>query len=178
MAVGERGRARDTIRIALEGLALFDHLNRPQFAYLTLVYLALAHALNGDPEKAGAALVTLDGLKLSATFYMGIDLLLARAWTAVAGGGLVRARDWLQEAAHTGGELGDLVGQSAALHGLARIGHPTEVADDLSRLALQIDGQLASTRARHTQGLVDQDPSGLARRRRLVAGHGSRPAGR
>lgn len=83
MAVGERGRARDTIRIALEGLALFDHLNRPQFAYLTLVYLALAHALNGEPEKAGAALVTLDGLDLSVTFYMGIDLLLARAWTAV-----------------------------------------------------------------------------------------------
>jgi|SRR5581483_10640679 len=83
MGVGERGQARDTIRIALEGLALIDYLNRPQFTYLTLVYLALAHALNGEPEKAGAALVTLDGLDLSVTFYMGIDLLLARAWTAV-----------------------------------------------------------------------------------------------
>jgi len=159
--VGERGQARATIRVGLEALALFDHLNRPQFTYLTLIYLAMAHALNGDPEKAGAALLTLDGLELSAVFYMGIDLQLARAWTAVANGDLAGARAWFEEAAATGEHLGDLVGRAAALHGLARIGHAAEVAADLSALAGHIDGQLAQTRARHTRGLVDRDPSGL-----------------
>jgi DNA-binding CsgD family transcriptional regulator len=159
--VGECGRAGDSIRIGLEALALFDHLGRPQFSYLTLIYLAMAHALNGEPERAAADLVTLDALELSAVFYFGVDLQLARAWTAVAGGDLVRARTRLEEAAETGGRLGDLVGRAAALHGLARIGHAGAVAADLDAVAGKIDGQLAAARARHALGLAGQDPPGL-----------------
>ncbi|EHB55499.1 ATP-dependent transcriptional regulator, MalT-like, LuxR family [Mycolicibacterium rhodesiae JS60] len=160
-AVGERGRARDSIRIGLEALALFNQLNRPQFTYYTSVYLAMSYALNKEPKQAAAALDTLDRLALSATFYMGVDLHLARAWTAVAGGDLVTARARLKEAAALGSRMGDLVGQASALHGLARIGYAAEVADDLSALAGQIEGELAPARARHTRSLAEHDPLGL-----------------
>jgi DNA-binding CsgD family transcriptional regulator len=160
-AVGERGRARDSIRIGLEALALFDHLNRPQFTYYTSVYLAMAHALNKEPDKAAARLHALDELALSPTFYMGVDLLLARAWTAVAGSDLVGARTRFEEAIEIGGQMGDLVGQSAALHGLARIGYAPAVAADLTALAARIEGQLAHARAGHVRSLVNHDPTGL-----------------
>ncbi len=160
-AVGERGRARDSIRIGLEALALFDQLNRPQFTYYTSVYLAMAYALNKEPTQAAAALDALDHLALSTTFYMGVDLHLARAWTAVAGGDLVAARARLEEAVKVGSRMGDLVGQTAALHGLARIGHASDVADELTMLAGQIEGELAPARAHHTRSLAKHDPEGL-----------------
>ena len=160
-AVGERGRARDSIRIGLEALALFDHLNRPQFTYYTSVYLAIAYALNNEPDKAAAQLHALDDLALSPTFYMGIDLLLARAWTAVAGSDLIGARTRFEEAVEIGGQMGDLIGQSAALHGLARIGYAPAVAADLTVLAARIEGQLAHARAGHVRSLVNHDPPGL-----------------
>jgi len=160
-AVGERGRARDSIRIGLEALALFDHLNRPQFTYYTSVYLAIAYALNNEPDKAAAQLHALDDLALSPTFYMGIDLLLARAWTAVAGSDLIGARTRFEEAVEIGGQMGDLIGQSAALHGLARIGYAPAVAADLTVLAARIEGQLAHARAGHVRSLVNHDPTGL-----------------
>jgi DNA-binding CsgD family transcriptional regulator len=160
-AVGERGRARDSIRIGLEALALFDQLNRPQFTYYTSVYLAMAYALNKEPKQAAAALERLDHLALSTTFYMGVDLHLARAWTAVAGGDLVTARARLEEAATLGSRMGDLVGQTAALHGLARIGYASEVSDELTALAGQIEGELAPARAHHTRSLAEHDPHGL-----------------
>ncbi len=160
-AVGERGRARDSIRIGLEALALFDHLNRPQFTYYTSVYLAMAYALNNEPDEAAARLSVLDHLALSPTFYMGVDLLLARAWASVAAGDLVGARSRLQEAVEIGGQMGDLVGQATAFHGLARIGYAPLVVADLTALASRIEGQLAQARAFHTRSLVDHDPLGL-----------------
>jgi DNA-binding CsgD family transcriptional regulator len=79
----------------------------------------------------------------------------------VAAGDLSRATKILEEAAAVGEEIGDLVGASAALHGLARLGHAREVASRLAALTAQIEGDLAPARAAHACALTGRDPEAL-----------------
>jgi DNA-binding CsgD family transcriptional regulator len=90
--------------------------------------------------------------------YLGeVELMEARAWTAVASGDLPAARGQLEQAASLGEEIGDLVGAASALHGLARLGRAGEVAPQLAELAERIDGALAPARARHAAALAGGD---------------------
>ena len=91
------------------------------------------------------------------------DLLQARAWTAAAAGDLPAARHQLEAAADLGEEIGDLIGATSALHGLARLGRARHVAARLAALADQVDGDLVATRAAYATALAARDSDALAK---------------
>ncbi|MGH9034652.1 MAG: AAA family ATPase, partial [Acidimicrobiia bacterium] len=161
--VGDRGYVRTAISHLREAIALFRQLGRPQFVHVCLPYLALALALGRRTEQATGTLAELDALELPSTLYMGTDALEARAWTAAATGDLSRARALLEEAVVVGGRIGDLVGETVALHSLARLGYAKEVVSRLAHSAAQLEGELAPMRVAHAGGLAAGDPEGLAR---------------
>jgi DNA-binding CsgD family transcriptional regulator len=159
--VGEQGHVRSSVRHGQEAAALFHQLDRPQFVHYCLGYLAMAYALSGQPANAHDVLVHLDGLRLPPTFFMGVDLLQARAWAAVSAGDAPAGCRLLEEAAEVGHNIGDLVGAAAALHALARLGRPKVVVSRMTELAALIEGHLASARAVHVQCLCRGDAGGL-----------------
>ena len=153
--VGEQGKMRTAIVRAREAAILFDQLDRPMSVRYCLAHLALAHALAGDGPRAAATLDELDALGVPEEIWVHSgEILQARAWTAAAHGDLAHARAFLDKAATLGRSTGDLIGQAAALHGLARLGHATKVSAELNDLAPLIDGDLAPARAAHTRALA------------------------
>jgi DNA-binding CsgD family transcriptional regulator len=89
------------------------------------------------------------------------DILQARAWTAAAAGDLPAARDHLEAAAELGEQIGDLIGASGALHGLARLGRAGQVAARLTDLVDDIDGDLAAARAAYANAVAAADSVAL-----------------
>jgi DNA-binding CsgD family transcriptional regulator len=122
--------------------------------------LASALALSGSAGDAASALAQHDSYG-SVDPLWSVDLLQARAWTAVAGGDLPEALHLLDEAATVGENNGHLVGAAAAVHGLARLGHAKQVTSRLAALAEQIQGELTAARLAHTRSLARRDPNGL-----------------
>jgi DNA-binding CsgD family transcriptional regulator len=174
--VGDRGDVGGAARHAREAAVLFRELGRPQFERECLVYLALALALAGragDADHVLGRLATAAGPP--ALFTAGVDLLIARAWAAVAGADLPTARSLLIEAADLGEEIGDLVAAATALHGLARLPSPSigPAARRLVALAPQIEGDLAPARARHAVALAGSDPDALMTESQAFEGMGA-----
>jgi DNA-binding CsgD family transcriptional regulator len=159
--VGDRGHVQTAAGHLQEAVSLFHQLGWPQFTEWCLAYLALALALAGRNEEAAEALQTLEALRLPPNLYMGTDFLQARAWVLASAGNLPRARQTLEKAASLGEDIGDLVGQAAALHGLARLGRAKDVATRLATLAGHMEGGLAPARAAHAQALAHDDAAGL-----------------
>jgi DNA-binding CsgD family transcriptional regulator len=124
----------------------------------------LALGLSGQPRDAARALAAFDALDLapSAAMFKPVDLTLARAWAAVADGDLETGRSVFEEAADQARRRGDLVGEAASLHCLARTGYPDAATHRLRALATMSDGGLVAVRADHTAALVDRDTDRLA----------------
>ena len=160
-AAGERGRARTAARRAREAVTLDERMGRPLLVRQGHILAARALAHAGQADEAAEELAALDALGLPPIMRDEVDLLQARAWTAATAGDIPRARGFLEQAAELGQELGDLVGRSSALHGLARLGQPAEACDALYEVATRIDGDLAPARARHAEVLARGDAPGL-----------------
>ena len=160
--VGERGDVNAAAQFGRQAAALFRELGRPQFEAFSLTYLTLALALGGRADDAAASMQRFDDLA-TADLFMGVDPIQARAWTSVAAGDLPRARSLLRDAAANGDRIGDYVGRSTALHGLARLGRAREVYEDLEREAGRIQGPLVRARADHARALAKADVDALER---------------
>lgn len=160
LGAGERGRVRTAAHRAREALEQAERLGRPVLVRFGHLYGALVFALSGREQDAKECLGALDLLGLPDVLD-SVDALQARAWTAAVTGDLRTARDHLTQAAERGGDIGDLVGASAALHGLARLGYPGEVYEHLAAVAEHIEGPLSRARVRHTYGLVRRDAAEL-----------------
>jgi DNA-binding CsgD family transcriptional regulator len=91
------------------------------------------------------------------------DLRQARAWTAAAAGDLPAAREELEAAADLGEQIGDLIGATSALHGLARLGHARDAATRLAALATQVDGDLVTARATYAGAAAARDSQALGK---------------
>lgn len=160
MAVGERGGVRTAVRQAREALALHRQLGRPLLVQLDHLYCALALALAGRADQAAEELAALDALAVPWGWFE-VEFLEAKAWVAVAGGELRRARDQLERAVELGDKIGDLVGLASALHALARLGRAEQVCDRLAAVIQLIEGDLAPARAAHAEALAHGDATGL-----------------
>jgi DNA-binding CsgD family transcriptional regulator len=156
-----RGRVRKAAGCAWEAAGVFRRIGRPMFLHESLHTLATAFALADEPVKAVRALAELDELELPDKAYDAVDVLQARAWTAVAKGHLPSAGALAEEAARLGTETGDLVVASAALHNLARFGKARAVTERLDRLEAELDPGLINPRAAHARYLSAGDPRGL-----------------
>lgn len=160
MAAGERGRVRMAAGRARDALDQARRLGQPVLIRYCHMYGALAFALSGRVEEAEMCLAHLDAMGLPDPAD-NIDLWLARAWTAVVRGDLSEACRQLETAAAVGDEIGDLIGEAAALHSLARLGRPTEVQDRLADVAKHVEGALVKARVAHTGCLAAQDAARL-----------------
>ena len=157
----ERGQVELASSHGCEALALFRRLGRPQYEHFCLHHVAHAMALGGHTVEALDALVQLDELGLPWTHYMGVELLQARAWAAVSSRDLDRGVQFLDEAARLGGEVGDRVGEAAALHDLARLGHADRAVARLEALAAEVEGEMIRARAAHVAALVSGNAGAL-----------------
>jgi DNA-binding CsgD family transcriptional regulator len=118
-------------------------------------------ALAGQAERAAETLAAFDSLDLPMALVNATDIHEARAWTAAAAGDLPGARQQLDAAADLGEEVGDLIGATSALHGLARLGRARHVAARLADLASQVDGELVAARAAHADALAARNTEHL-----------------
>ena len=157
----DRGFPQTAAVRARESAALFRQLSQPQFQQYPLVCAALALALAGRPAEAEEALKEWEGLGLPASFFNYADDQQARAWTAVAAGETRRAQEILREAADRAEAIGDLIGEAALLHSLARLGGAGAVADRLDKVAAAVEGELTRARAAHGRALASGDAEGL-----------------
>jgi DNA-binding CsgD family transcriptional regulator len=148
-------------RRASESYALGRQLGQPYTAQFPYGVAALALALVGQADRAAETLAAHDALGVSPLLANEPDILQARAWTAAAAGELPAARDQLEAAAELGEQIGDLIGASSALHGLARLGRAGQVAARLSALVEEIDGDLAPARAAYANAVAAEDSSAL-----------------
>jgi DNA-binding CsgD family transcriptional regulator len=158
--VGERGHVGRAARYAREAAELWTEAG-PQRVSYSFPYLVMALALARKPEAAAAAICEFEALRLPPTYYVAVDMMQARAWAAVAAGDVPTACHYLRDAAQLGEEIGDFVGASAALHVLARLGHPGDAEAQLVRLATVIEGDLIQARAAHVSALVARSAEGL-----------------
>ncbi|MGQ0466682.1 MAG: LuxR C-terminal-related transcriptional regulator [Sporichthyaceae bacterium] len=162
--VGDRGHVVAAIRHAREGIALNRELGRPHYVGECLIGLATALALAGSPRDAAKALAAFDELELipATSMFKPIELTLARGWAAVAAGDLVPGGALFEQAAEQARSRGDLVGEAAAWHCLARIGFLDPASARLVELAGEADGGLVSARAAHAAALAARDHVALA----------------
>ncbi len=157
----EQGRPTSAFRRASESYTLGRELGQPYTAQFSYGVAALALALIGQADRATETLAAHDALDVNPLLANQADILQARAWTAAAAGDLPAAWGQLEAAAELGEQIGDLIGASSALHGLARLGRAGQVAARLSALVEEIDGDLAPARAAYANAVAAEDSTAL-----------------
>ena len=158
----EQGRVQAAYLQATSAAAVFLDLGLPVSARWCEALSAYALALAGAAPKATETLAELDALRLPTDMEYEVEVLQARAWAWAAAGDMGTARQNLEVAVEVGKEVGDLLGATRALHGLARMGRARQVADELGALASKVDGELTATRLSYTLAAADKDSEALA----------------
>ncbi len=157
----EQGRVQAAYLQATSAAAVFLDLGLPVSARWCEALSAHALALAGAAPKATETLAELDALGLPTDMEYEVEVLQARAWAQAAGGDMGTARKILEVAVELGKEVGDLLGATRALHGLARMGRARQVADELGALASEVDGELTAARLSYTLAAADKDSEAL-----------------
>jgi DNA-binding CsgD family transcriptional regulator len=157
----EQGRVQSAFLQAASATGTFIDLGLTVSARRCYTLCATALALAGHAAKAAETLVELDALALPTDLSYEVDVLQARAWVRAAGGDMASGRQHLEAAATLGIDVGDLLGATSALHGLARMGRARQVVDQLGELATRVEGELTSARLAYAVGAARRDSQGL-----------------
>ena len=155
-----RGRVRTALRFGRESAALLRDGDGTGLLALALASVAQAAAQAGDADAAGEALAEMERTPLGHQGF-AVELELARAWAAAAGGELTRARAHASEAAELARRRGQDGYAARALHELCRLGGAAGAAPELARLAGTVDGPFAATASAHAAALVARDGAAL-----------------
>jgi DNA-binding CsgD family transcriptional regulator len=158
----EQGRVQSAFLQATSAARMFVDLGRPVAARRCYAVSATALAVAGFGDRASAALADLEALGLPSDLEYEVEVLIARAWTWAANGDMGNARKTLERAAELGQHVGDLLGATRALHGLARMGRARQVVDQLGALADQVEGPLTAARFAYAQAAVTRDSEALS----------------
>jgi DNA-binding CsgD family transcriptional regulator len=157
----EQGRVQSAFLQSTSSAALFLELGLPVAARWSYSLSALSLALAGVAGKAAETLAELDALGLPTDMEYESEVLQARAWTSASAGDMGTARQHLEVAVELGVQVGDLVGASRALHGLARMGRARQVVDQLAEVTERVDGPMAATRLSYTNAVAAKDSAAL-----------------
>ncbi len=157
----EQGRVQSAFLQAASATGTFIDLGLTVPARRCYTLCARALALAGHAAKAAETLVELDALALPTDLSYEVEVLQARAWVRAAGGDMASGRQNLEVAAALGADVGDLLGATEALHGLARMGRARQVVDQLGELAERVDGELTAARLAYALGAARRDSRGL-----------------
>lgn len=165
---GQVARARGQVRTALhwlrESAATAQRCNGPPLPFMPAVLGELAHAaaLVGELPAADAALAQADRFSAEAArIHHQLWVAAARPWVAAARGELSTAIALLLELAEQALDRGQLTAHVSALHDVARLGQPAQVAGTLQRTVIEIQGCLAPIYAAHASALAAQDGPAL-----------------
>lgn len=165
---GQVARARGQVRTALywlrESTATAERCAGPPLPFMPAMLGELAHAaaLIGELPAADAALAQADRFSAEAARILHqLWVAPARPWVAAARGEMSTAIALLRELAEQALERGQLIAHVSALHDVARLGQPAQVADTLQRRVIGIQGYLAPIYAAHTSALAAQDGPAL-----------------
>jgi DNA-binding NarL/FixJ family response regulator len=159
--VADRGHVEEALRLTRKAVSIYRQLGRPQFIDFCLIYQAQALAMARRPAEAKETMRSLERSGIRPSYFMGVDLLQAQGWIAVAKGNMQEARETFLRAGADGERIGDLVGALSALHCTGRIGYPKDVAPRMAELADQVEGVLAKARSTHVEALVAADAEAL-----------------
>lgn len=163
LASVERGRVRDAVRYAREACALFDSTGERLPLSQALLGLTYACSVAGESRSAAEALARFEALDLGSMRWHTEGRLHAAAWSAAAAGDIPQAVRLLEGEAALAAELGDVVQEGRALHGLVRVGHAGAARVRLCELAEEVEGDLAGLRAEHADASVARDARRLGR---------------
>jgi DNA-binding CsgD family transcriptional regulator len=156
------GRLREVARYATESFEMFERWGHPGPARWSLGYLALSSAMLGDLATAEDAMSELDVLPSHPAQMLEVDILRARAWTAVAKGHPEDGRDILRTTAEQMRATGQRTFEVLVLFDLARLGQADEVAARLGELADPEQSELHATMADAAGALAKSSPIELA----------------
>ena len=131
-------------------------------AILAAAGLVMAQAFCGDVDRARATLAAAQAARHEGLRWFDPLLEISEAWVEAADGHVASAVGKLREVAVLARERGQFAYEVHALHGVARLGHASEVAARLSALVLVVEGPLAPVVAAHAGALAASDPAGLA----------------
>ena len=157
----EQGRVQSAFLQATSAAAVFLDLSLPGATRWCESLAASALALAGVAPKATQTLAALDALDLPIDMRYEVDVLQARAWAWAAGGDMGTARKTLEGAVEMGRRIGDLLGATKALHGLARMGRAREVVEEMDTLASKVDGRLTACRLAYVVAAAEKDSPAL-----------------
>ncbi len=162
--LGEWMAAKSVLDVGVGGLdaviALASIHGRGMLLRVGLGCLAEALALSGQLDAAEHALRELDALGMPHVRFREADIIRARAWTAVAGGDVVGARELLEDSYVLAVETENLVAAFTAVHDLVRLGQP-EYAHTCCELADRIEGPRAQAHSAHAVALAARDAHSL-----------------
>ena len=157
----EQGRVQSSFMQATSAAAMFLDLGLPVSARWCYAHSAMALALAGVADKATETLGELDALGLPTDMEYEVEVLQARAWACAAAGDMGTARKNLEVAVDLGQQVGDLLGVTKALHGLARLGRARQVVDQLGELAELVEGELTAARLTYARAAEAKDSGAL-----------------
>ena len=146
---------------ATSSAASFMELGMPSAARWPLNSAALALALAGIGDKALETLAEIDAMNLPIDCEYEVEITQARAWASAAAGDLGAARQHLESAVQFGLDVGDLLGATRALHGLARMDRAAQAAEVVNGIAQQVDGDMAAASVAYIRAAAARDPRAL-----------------
>ncbi len=153
-----RGRVRTALRFCRESAALLRDGDAVGMLAFALAGIAQAAAQAGEADAAREAVAEMERTPLGHRGF-AVELELARAWSAAAGGEPSRARALAREAAALARARGQHAYAVRALHELCRLGEPAR--EELAELADRVDGPFAATAASHAAALLAGDGAAL-----------------
>ena len=167
MALGEiardTGRADEAVRRCRAVADAAPEAGQGALLVWAHVGVAQGHLLLGRCAEAAAALRRADDLGDSPVATSATTRERTRAWLDACRGDLVTARSRLARVADQLRDDEVFVFEAAVRHDIARFGDPEAVVDRLDELGGVVDGPLVRAFATHARGLVEADPTLIAR---------------
>jgi DNA-binding CsgD family transcriptional regulator len=160
-ALTDAGRIHSAIGALRDAVALFEELGAPMYVSWSLAFLARALALAGDAQAAREALERAERARPAQIQLMDPELGSAKVWVAVAEGDIPAARRLALDLADRHAAAAKPVAEARALHDVARLGVPDEVARRLAELAAATDAPVIAVYAAQADALAASDGPAL-----------------
>ena len=157
----DRGRIQTATRWFREGTSLARAVLPGGQLPWCLANLSIALAQAGDAAAAETAVGEAEEVSRRAGPSLDCDLILARAWTAAAGGETSRAVKLALEAGDLARERGRLSFAASAVHDAVRLGGADRALPRLRDLVPALDGRGAPVLLAHATSLAVGDGPGL-----------------
>jgi DNA-binding NarL/FixJ family response regulator len=161
-ALTDMGRIDTGIGALREAVALLEELGAPMYVSWSLAFLSRALALAGDAVAAREALERAQRARPAQIHLMDPELASATVWVAVAEGDIPAACRLALDHAADNAAAGKPVAAAWALHDVARLGRPGEVAGRLTELARATDAPVIAVYAAQAEALTASDGPALA----------------